>query len=158
MEQRNDEAWWNMVWGWQLFAYAKVLQALEADLLEQHELPITWFDLMNRLREAPGQRLRMRELEEASLFTKSGLTRLVDRIESAGFVRRERTAEDRRGVYVVVTEAGNDKINEVWPDHVASVYRHFGSHLDREDGEAIEIAAKKILAGNDVPTAVAESP
>ena len=150
MEQRGDEAWWNKMWGWQLLAYVKVLRALEADLLEQHELPITWFDVMNRLWAAPGQRLRIGELEEASLFTSSGITRLVDRIEAAGFVRRERSAEDRRGVYVVMTQAGNDKLNEVRPDHVASVYQHFGSHLDREDGEAVEIAAKKILGDDPV--------
>src|SRR3990172_5062716 len=148
----------NEAWGWLLFAHAKVLRSLEADLLEQHDLPVTWFDILNRLREAPGQRLRMHELEEASLFTRSGLTRLVDRIEAAGFVRRERSTEDRRGVYVGVTRAGNDKINRVWPDHVASVYKHFGEYLDPEDAEAVQIAAKKILAGEAVPTAVPRSP
>ena len=145
-------------WGWMLFAHAKVLRALEADLLEQHDLPITWFDVMNRLREAPGQRLRMHELEAASLFTKSGLTRLVDRIEDAGFVRRERSPEDRRGVHVVMTTAGNAKIGAVWEDHVTSIHRHFGQHLDDADAAAIERVARKILAGNDVPTAVPGSP
>jgi len=141
-------------WGWMLFAHARVLRALEADLLEQHDLPITWFDVMNRIREAPGQRLRMGELEKASLFTRSGLTRLVDRIEQAGFVRRERSAEDRRGVYVVMTDAGNAKANAVIPDHGASIQRHFGQYLDPEDAEALTIAAKKILHGEPVPTAV----
>jgi len=141
-------------WGWLLFTHARVLRALEADMLEHHELPITWFDILNRLREAPGQRLRLHELEDASLFTKSGLTRLVDRIEEAGYVRRERSLEDRRGVYVVVTNAGNEKINEIWADHVDSINRHFGQYLDLEDADAIKTAGQKVFNGDPVPTAV----
>ena len=144
-------------WGWLLFAHAKVLDALEADLLEQHDLPLIWFDLLNRLREAPQQRMRMNDLKDASLFTKSGITRLIDRIEATGFVARVRSSQDRRGVYVAITRAGNDKINQVWPDHVASVWKHYGQYLDADDMDAIEIASRKILADTDVPTAVPEA-
>ena len=133
-------------WAGVLFAHAKVLRGLEADLLEQHDLPVTWFDVMGRLKQAPGQRLRMHELEEVSVFTRSGLTRLVDRVEEAGFVRRERSAEDRRGVYVAITQAGIDKIDEVWPDHVLSIQKHFGRYLDRKDAEALQTATEKILS------------
>ena len=59
---------------------------------------------------------------------------------------------------MVITKEGNDKINVVWPDHVASVYKHFGQNLEREDAEALQTAAKKILAGEAVPTAVPRSP
>ena len=144
-------------WGWLLFAHAKVLNALEADLLEQHDLPLIWFDLLNRLREAPDQRMRMNDLKDASLFTNSGITRLIDRIEAAGFVTRIRSSQDRRGVYVAITRAGNDKINQVWPDHVASVWKHYGQYLDADDTDAIETASRKILADTDVPTAVPEA-
>jgi len=144
-------------WGWLLFAHAKVLNALEADLLEQHDLPLIWFDLLNRLREAPEQRMRMNDLKDASLFTKSGITRLIDRIETAGFVTRVRSSQDRRGVYVAITRAGNDKINQVWPDHVTSVWKHYGQYLDADDIDAIETASRKILADTDVPTAIPEA-
>lgn len=144
MRTRAETA--NEAWGWMLFAHARVLRALEDDLLEQHDLPLTWFDVMNRLREAPGQRLRMHELEQASLFTRSGLTRLVDRIEQAGFVRRERSSEDRRGVYVVITDAGNAKIGEVWPDHMASIEEHFGQHLSREEMGQLATISRRLLA------------
>jgi len=144
-------------WGWLLFAHAKVKNALEADLLEQHDLPLIWFDLLNRLREAPDQRMRMNDLKDASLFTKSGITRLIDRIEATGFVTRVRSGTDRRGVYVAITRAGNDKINQVWPDHVASVWKHYGQYLDGDDVDAIETASRRILADTDVPTAVPEA-
>lgn len=143
-------------WGWLLFAHAKVLNALEADLLEQHDLPLIWFDLLNRLREAPDHRMRMNDLKDASLFTNSGITRLIDRIEAAGFVTRVRSSQDRRGVFVAITSSGNDKINQVWPDHVASVWKHYGQHLNADDMEAIETASRSILTDTDVPTAVPE--
>lgn len=138
-------------WRGLLFAHAKVLRALESDMTEQHGLPITWFDLLSRLSQAPNQRLRMHELEEASLFTRSGITRLADRLEEAGLVRRERSADDRRGVYVALTSLGTARIQEVWPDHINSVERHFGRYLDSDDATALERAANKILKGDPAP-------
>ena len=135
-------------WRGLLFAHAKVVRALEADMLEQHDLPLTWFDLLSRIKQAPGQRLRMHQLEEASLFTRSGITGLADRLEQAGFVRRERSTEDRRGVYLAITEAGIDKINEVWPDHELSIHNHFGRHLDPKDAKALQALTEKILNPN----------
>ncbi len=132
-------------WRGFLFANAKVVRALDTDMIEQHDLSMTWFDLLSRIKQAPGQRLRMHQLEEASLFTRSGITGLADRLEKAGFVRRERSAEDRRGVYLAITQAGIDKIDEVWPDHQLSIQKHFGEHLDPEDAKALQAATEKIL-------------
>ena len=137
-----------LVWRGFLFAHAKVVRALEADMLEQHDLPLTWFDLLSRIKQSPGQRLRMSQLEEASVFTRSGITGLADRLEKAGFVRRERSAEDRRGVYLAITQAGVDKIDEVWPDHTLSIQKHFGRHLDSEGAKALQAATEKILNHN----------
>jgi len=135
-------------WRGFLFAHARVVRALEADMLEQHDLPLTWFDLLSRIKQAPGQRLRMHQLEEASLFTRSGITGLADRLEQAGFVRRERSAEDRRGVYLAITQAGMDKIDEVWPHHELSIQKHFGQYLDPKGAKALQAATEKILNHN----------
>ena len=135
-------------WRGFLFANAKVVRALDADMLEQHDLPLTWFDLLGRLRQAPDHRLRMHQLEETSVFTRSGITALADRLETAGFVRRERSAEDRRGVYLVITQGGIAKIDEVWSDHEYSIQQHFGQYLDAKDAKAINTASKKILDGD----------
>jgi DNA-binding MarR family transcriptional regulator len=134
-------------WRGVLFTEARVVRALAEDMVEQHGLPITWFDLLSRIERAPGRRLRMHELEEVSLFTRSGLTRLADRVEEAGFVRRERSPEDRRGVYLAITDAGVAKINEVWPDHEASIKKHFGQYIDENDAAALRRATQKVLDG-----------
>ncbi len=135
-------------WRGLLFAHNKVIRALEDDLLEQHDLPITWFDLLGRIKQAPGQRLRMHQLEEVSLFTRSGITGLADRLEKAGFVRRERSAEDRRGVYLAITQAGIDKIDEVWPDHKLSIQKHFGQHLNTQAARTLQALTDQILNPN----------
>lgn len=144
-------------WGWLLFAFFKVIRALEADLIAQHDLPLTWFDLLNRLREAPEQRLRMGDLQELSLLTTSNITRLIDKMEAAGYVRRERAPEDRRGIYVAITKAGNEKINSVWSDHGDSISEHFGRRLTLAELGVIKRASRKLLADDEVPTAVPEA-
>lgn len=134
-------------WRGLLFTQAMVAAALEDDMLEQHGLPITWFDILGRLKRSDQQRLRMHELEEMSVFTRSGLTRLADRLEEAGLVRRERSAQDRRGVYLAITDAGLARINEVWDDHESSIQEHFGRYLDSDDARAIRKATEKVLEG-----------
>lgn len=135
-------------WVGLLQTYAHVVPALEADLQAGHGISLTWFDILNRLDQAPDGRLRMRELEERSVFTTSGITRLVDRVEAAGFVRRERVDDDRRGVDVVITETGRAKLAEVFPDHARSIHEHFGQFLDQSDTTAIRHATAKILGAD----------
>ena len=146
MKKLSDDAMLD-AWKGLLFAHARVIQGLEADMHEQHDLTLTWFDVMSRLKQAPDQRLRMHELEEASVFTRSGMTRLVDRIEAAGFVRRERSPRDRRGVYVAITPAGVAKVDAVWLDHVASIRRHFGRFIDPAEATALRHTTQKIVGG-----------
>ncbi len=141
-EEKMADAWRAL-----LITQARVVRGLEADMVEEHGLTLTWFDVMGRLKQAPDQRLRMNELEEVSLFTRSGMTRLVDRIEAAGFVRRERTPEDRRGIYVAITPAGIDKIDAIWPDHVASIERHFGRYIDVGDAKTLQNIGRRVQDG-----------
>ena len=138
-DQETQDAWKGI-----LFAHSKVVQALEKDLLAYADLPLNWLDVMNRLNEHPDRRLRIHELAERSLFTRSGLTRLVDRIENAGYVEREHSRDDRRGVYVTLTDSGAAKLESLWPDFTASIQRHFGQHLNSDDTTAIITATDKI--------------
>jgi len=132
-------------WKAMLFSHAQVVRALEADLSTYSDLPLTWFEVLNRLDEAPGQRRRVHELADASLFTRSGLTRLVDRMEAAGLVLREHSALDRRGVYICLTQAGIDELASIWPQFSVSIQRHFGRHLTTDDTQALIVATTKIL-------------
>ncbi|MFW2383980.1 MAG: MarR family winged helix-turn-helix transcriptional regulator [Acidimicrobiales bacterium] len=143
-DQETQDAWKGI-----LFTHAKVVRALEADLLASADLALTWLDVMNRLNEHPDRRLRFHELAERSLFTRSGLTRLVDRIEKAGYVEREHSSDDRRGVYVTLTNAGAAKLESLWPEFTASIQSHFGQHLNRGDIKALIAATDKITSLGD---------
>ena len=126
-----------------LFAHGRVIREIEKYLQAEHQLLLSWFDVLGRLASAPSARLRMSELSEAALFTRSGLTRLVDRIEEAGLVRRERIAGDRRGVSVVLTAAGREKFEKAFEGHRATVEQAFSSKMSprqwRQVGKALEV-------------------
>ena len=128
---------WFDAWRGVLFAHGQVIREIEKYLQAEHQLPLSWFDVLGRLASAPSARLRMSELSEAALFTRSGLTRLVDRIEEAGLVRRERIADDRRGVSVVLTA--------VWPREVRVGVR--GPQGDCRTGVFEQDVAAAVAAG-----------
>ena len=123
---------------------AEVIRRLEADLLAQHKLSLTWFDVMSVLERAPEHRIHMHKMADAVLITRSGLTRVADQLEEQGFVVRVRSAEDRRTVWLTLTEAGHQKLKVVWPDHRKSIYLYFGQYLDAQDAEAIRAATEKV--------------
>ena len=141
MEQGTDPTrpatTWNDAWRGVLFASAKVLRIAERDLVEREGFPMTWLDVLAQLYDAPGSGLRMQELEERSLFTRSGLTRLVDRIEAAGLVQREPVPGDRRGVRVVLTPEGRRRHDQAFVEHMRVIEREFGGQLTPAGQQAV---------------------
>jgi DNA-binding MarR family transcriptional regulator len=119
---------------WRLFleAHAAVTDRLGRELEAECHLPLTWYDVLLQLADAPGRRLRMRDLADAVLLSRSGLTRLVDRMEAAGLVVREATATDRRGADAVLTDAGRTALRRAAPVHLRGVQEHFAAHVTDE--------------------------
>jgi DNA-binding MarR family transcriptional regulator len=93
-------------WRRLLEAHATVTELLEHELVAERGLPLSRYDVLLNLAEAPEGRLRMQELSASVLLSKSGLSRLVDRMVEAGLVRRERCQDDRRGWFAVLTDQG----------------------------------------------------
>lgn len=136
-DEKNDgNEWWD-AWRGMLFASNRILKIVERDLKEHSGLSLVFLDVLSRLYDAPGRSLRMQELQERSLFTYSGMTRLVDRIERAGFVRRERVPGDRRGVSVVLTPEGTTAYEQAMERHRRDVEREFAGRLTPEQHRAI---------------------
>jgi DNA-binding MarR family transcriptional regulator len=131
-----DETWFAS-WRGVLFASARVLRIADLDMLEHDGFPLTWFDVLSRLADAGPVGLRMQELEELALFTRGGLTRLVDRIEVAGLVRREPVPGDRRGVRVVLTAGGRQRYAAAFARHRDVIEREFGRRLTAAQHRAI---------------------
>lgn len=134
------------VWRQFLEAHAVVVGALEAELDAERGLPLAWYDVLVSLHEAPGRRLRMQDLARRVLFSRSGLTRLVDRMAAAGYVDRERCADDRRGTFAVLTPEGAKCLRDATGVHLRGVGEHFDRHLAGADIVALGAALTKVLA------------
>jgi DNA-binding MarR family transcriptional regulator len=119
---------------WRVFVECSwaLTDILEAELMEARGMSIRWYDALVHLEDAPDG-LAMNELADRILHSKSGLTRIVDNMEKAGFVRRERPAEDRRRVLVFITTGGKKALDEARVVHRDGIRRHFSEHLSPAD-------------------------
>jgi DNA-binding MarR family transcriptional regulator len=90
----------------------------------------------------------MHELARAVVLSRSGLTRLVDRLEKAGLLRREPDPSDRRGAFAVLTDEGRDMLRQMWPVYAAGIAEHFGRHVSDEEAHELTEALSRILAAN----------
>jgi DNA-binding MarR family transcriptional regulator len=136
------------VWRNFLRAHATVTRDLERELAAEAGLPLAWYDVLLQLAEAPGRRLRMAELADRVLLSRSGLTRLIDRLQGEGLVRRERSADDARGTFTVMTPAGLERLREAAPVHLAGIRDHWLAHFSDDD-----LRVLGGLLGRVVPTA-----
>lgn len=128
-----------------LHAHSAVTQVLERELEEAHGLPLSWYDVLLKLNEAGG-RLRMQELAGAVLRSKSGLTRLIDRMEREGLVGREPCASDRRGWLAVLTPEGKARLRKASPVHLRGIQDHFGRLLGEHEAEVVRDVCERVLA------------
>jgi DNA-binding MarR family transcriptional regulator len=133
-------------WRLLLEAHATVTELLENELVTERGLPLSRYDVLLNLAEAPGGRLRMQELSASVLLSKSGLSRLVDRMVEAGLVRRERCEDDRRGWFAVLTDQGRSALRRAAPVHLRGIEEHFTRHLEPEEVEAMTAALKRVVA------------
>jgi DNA-binding MarR family transcriptional regulator len=121
------------VWRAFLRAHSRVLRKLESELVDQGEIPLATYDVLVQLTEAPDHRLRMTELADRVLLSRSGLTRLIDRLERDGLVRREPCSDDARGMYAVLTSLGVDRLRSASHVHLPGVSAHFVQRFTRQE-------------------------
>jgi DNA-binding MarR family transcriptional regulator len=122
---------------------ARLSRSLGAALEESCGLPLPWFDVLLQLRRSPEGRLRMSELADATVHSTGGTTRLVDRVEAAGYVERINCPSDRRAIHVAITPAGNEKLDEALEAHISHLQGQVTPRLDeRERATLIELLSK----------------
>jgi len=120
-------------WRGLLQAHARITRALDAELRAEHGLPVSSYEVLMFLADAPGHRLRMAEIADMVLLSRSGLTRLVDRLEAAGLVTRCAAEDDGRGAYAELTADGLAKLRAARQTHLDGVRRHFLSALTADE-------------------------
>jgi DNA-binding MarR family transcriptional regulator len=125
-------------------AHAGLARELERRLERDSGLSVQWFEVMLRLARTPGGRLRMSDLAAQTTLTPSGLTRVVDRLEAAGFVARETCPSDRRGSFAVLTTTGRKRIVATVPLHLEHIDELVGSALDAREQATFAALLRKL--------------
>ncbi|MHB1007903.1 MAG: MarR family winged helix-turn-helix transcriptional regulator [Propionibacteriaceae bacterium] len=133
------------IWRSWLLGVARI-DAVLTDYLRPHNLDLAEYEILVVLSESEQRRLRMSDLALLVHQSRSRLTHTVSRLEADGFVARERTCNDGRGVYATLTDAGFAKLVEAAPSHVESVRKIFVDAVAPEDFEAIGRAMEAVLA------------
>ena len=130
-------------WRGLLEAHSTLVAELDAELERAHGLPLTSYEVLMYLGDAPGGKLRMGELADRLPLSRSGITRLVDRLARQGLIERERCKDDGRGYYALLTDAGSAGCSRArGPTTSTGVRRHFIERLepeaDRRSGGRLE--------------------
>jgi DNA-binding MarR family transcriptional regulator len=133
------DAWRSLLRG-----QALVLEQVERDFSAAGLPPLGWYDVLTELDKAPGGRLRIHELADAVILSRSGLSRLLDRIESAGLLRREPCKDDRRGAFATITPAGRKTLDQMWPVYERCLAEHFGPQLGQDDARTLTAALEAV--------------
>ncbi len=140
---------------WRRFlrAHTLVLRRLERDLVAGHGLPLASYDVLVQLSEAPERQLRMTELAERVLLSRSGLTRLVDRLEREGLVERRACPSDARGTLAALTDRGIDRLRTAWPTHLDGVVESFVGRYTAEELSTLGALLGRLVEAHGVEAA-----
>ncbi|MEP6896794.1 MAG: MarR family transcriptional regulator [Chloroflexota bacterium] len=125
-------------WGGFLGTYGKMNRMIEDDLQSHSRLTHVEFEVLLRLSWNENHRMRIQDLAAQSILTRSGVSRVVERLEKARLITREEASEDRRGAYAVLTEEGAIRFQTAVQKHVAFVQKNFLSRFS--EGELIQMA------------------
>ena len=132
-------------WRGTLQVHAEVMRALDAEMRAEHGMPVSSYEVLMFLADAPDHRLRMGEIADRVLLSRSGLTRLVDRLERDGLIERKSCEDDARGAFAVLTPAGREKLTIARRTHLEGVRRHFLEHLSDEELDALGDVWERVL-------------
>jgi len=113
--------------------HSELTKQLDAQLTREHDLPLSSYEVLLYLADSEGGRLRMAELADAVLLSRSGLTRLVDRLERDGLLKRVRCESDARGLFAEITPAGRELFDAARATHLDGVRELFLSHFSRDE-------------------------
>jgi DNA-binding MarR family transcriptional regulator len=143
LEERRLAAWTSFV-----LSYNQMTKVLEREMADGAGLTLSQYDVLLRLSEVPGGRMRMTDLAQAIVYSSGGLTRLFERMCRTGLTRRENSADDRRVVYAVLTDEGRARLRAASRVHLEGVRRHFAHHLDEREVDVVADFLARLTASS----------
>src|SRR5215470_17289198 len=126
-------------WRGLLVAHSRLVPAVEGDLRAAGQVPLSWYDVLLELNAAPGRKLRMSELGQRAVLSRTRVSRVVDELVAAGLAERQPDHHDGRSSFAVLTARGKDSLRRAWPVYRAAIHRHLGARLTVE--QCRELAA-----------------
>ena len=145
MERKFDGDESFETWPLLLETHTVLLELLERELDDVGGLSLSWYDVLLQLAMSPEGKLKMNELAGSVLLSKSGVTRLVDKMEAAGLIKRSSCMSDRRAIYAQITPKGRKLFDQACPLHIRGVERHFLAHLTDQEVSTLRSALRKVL-------------
>src|SRR3954452_3278603 len=139
-------------WRGLLRAHSALVKALDAELMATHGLPLTSYEVLINLQAAPGRRRRMAELADGVLLSRSGTTRLVDRLERDGLLERDTCDSDGRGCFAVLTDKGDELLQHARATHLDGVRERFLRHFQPAELEQMRGWWERVMPGAGDPT------
>ncbi len=134
-------------WRGLLRVHAAMVRMLDGELEAAHGLPLSHYEVLVSLAEAPDGRMRMCDLADRVMLSRSGLSRLADRLERDGLICRAKCSADARGAFACLTVAGRDVLARARQTHLEGVRRHFLEHLRPHELECLSVAWERVLPG-----------
>jgi DNA-binding MarR family transcriptional regulator len=132
-------------WSGFIRAHSSIVKELDAELQAAHGLPLSSFDVLVQLSLAPNGRMQMSELAEAVHLSRSGLTRMVDRLERQGLLERHKGERDPRQVFACITKTGLERLAETTPTHLAGVRRMFLERLSQPQVKQLAVIWNQLM-------------
>ncbi len=124
-------------WRGLLRTYARLTKALDAELEAAHGLPLSSYEVLMYIADSEGERMRMHDLASSILLSRSGLTRLVDRLERDGLLTRQSCSSDARGAFACLTAKGRAELHAARATHLAGVRAMFLEHFTPQEQELL---------------------
>jgi DNA-binding MarR family transcriptional regulator len=140
-------------WRGLLRVHTALVKALDAELTAEHELPLSSYEVLITLESAPGHRRRMAELADSVLLSRSGMTRLVDRLEKEQLLARDTCTDDGRGCFAVLTPKGHELLAKARPTHLDGVRERFLAHFSEDELRLFAECWDRVLPGASAPDA-----
>ena len=132
-------------------SFWRILAAIEADLATAGLPSLSWYDALYELYLAPGRHLRMNELARSALLSRSGLTRLVDKLEKEKLIERRACPSDGRVQHAQLTDKGVEQLRKMWPVYRAGIAKYFAAHLTDAEAAQLEKSLGKVAAAMEPP-------
>ena len=133
-------------WEYFLRLNAEIVSRIEKRLSSAGQIPLTWYDVLLVVNDAPSGSLRMSEIADKIVLSRSALTRSVDKLVDEGFLRREKCPEDRRGAIAIITEKGKQALDQAWPVYREGVKDLFARGLEESDLRSLLRVFEKVYA------------